>query len=126
MKTTKEADPVDIAVGARVRTIRKGLGMSQSALAEQLGLTFQQVQKYERGFNRISCSTLVRVARALQVSIVDLFGDETGQRTVAEDVLGGARIAGAPELIQNFAKMDPRGRHALSTVARALVASCVA
>jgi len=61
------ADPVDLHVGARIRMRRRFIGMSQQALAETLGLTFQQVQKYERGSNRVSASKLYEIARALGV-----------------------------------------------------------
>ena len=61
----KSPDPIDIYVGARVRLRRKVLGMSQEALAVAIGLTFQQVQKYERGSNRISASKLYRIAKVL-------------------------------------------------------------
>ena len=65
MNGANGADPIDVAVGARMRIRRKEVGMSQQKLAEHLGVTFQQVQKYERGANRISASMLVRAARAL-------------------------------------------------------------
>ena len=61
-----DVDGVDRAIGARVRARRRSLSMSQSDLAERLGVSFQQVQKYERGANRISGSTLVAASRALQ------------------------------------------------------------
>jgi transcriptional regulator with XRE-family HTH domain len=60
-------NPVDLHVGARVRMRRKLLGVSQEKLAGALGLTFQQVQKYERGSNRISASKLFEIARFLEV-----------------------------------------------------------
>ena len=62
-------NPIDIHVGLQVRLRRKELKISQEKLAETLGLTFQQVQKYERGANRISASKLYEIARALQVPI---------------------------------------------------------
>ena len=65
-------NPIDTHVGARVRLARKMQDVTQQALAEQLGLTFQQVQKYERGTNRISASKLYEAARALGVP-VDFF-----------------------------------------------------
>ncbi len=65
MEDRRGPDPIDVAVGARIRLRRLELGMSQQTLAQQLGVTFQQVQKYERGANRISASMLVRAARAL-------------------------------------------------------------
>src|SRR3982750_545860 len=61
--------PVDIYVGARVKERRKALGISQEKLAEALGLTFQQVQKYERGANRVSASKLWEIARALKINV---------------------------------------------------------
>jgi len=65
--------PVDVHVGARLRLRRKLLGLSQAQLANDLNLTFQQVQKYERGTNRISASTLYAMARLLQVPIAWFF-----------------------------------------------------
>jgi len=56
---------VDVLVGKRVRMRRLELSLSQSELAEKIGVTFQQVQKYERGTNRISCSRLTQIASAL-------------------------------------------------------------
>ena len=61
--------PVDRHVGLRVRMRRKELGISQEKLAESLGLTFQQVQKYERAANRVSASKLFEIARALNTSV---------------------------------------------------------
>ncbi|HTK34902.1 MAG TPA: helix-turn-helix domain-containing protein [Caulobacteraceae bacterium] len=66
-------NPVDLHVGARIRMRRKLLGVSQERLADQLGLTFQQVQKYERGANRVSASKLYEIARALQTSVTYFF-----------------------------------------------------
>ncbi len=63
----KVPKPVDMHVGNRVRMRRNALGMSQTALAEAIGLTFQQVQKYEKGTNRIGSSRLQQVANALKV-----------------------------------------------------------
>ncbi len=67
--------PVDVHVGARVRLRRTLLGMSQTALGEAIGLTFQQVQKYERGANRIGSSRLFDLARVLDVPIGFFFED---------------------------------------------------
>ena len=71
----QDIHPVDRLVGQRVRLIRIGLGMSQTALAERLDLTFQQVQKYEKGANRISASKLFEIADVLKVDLVSLFQD---------------------------------------------------
>jgi transcriptional regulator with XRE-family HTH domain len=65
--------PVDVHVGARLKMLRVQRGMSQTAVAESVGLTFQQIQKYENGSNRISASRLVEFASALGVPIRSFF-----------------------------------------------------
>lgn len=69
----RRANAVDLHVGARVRLRRKQLGLSQDRLADALGLTFQQVQKYERGANRISASKLFETAAFLKAPILWFF-----------------------------------------------------
>lgn len=78
-KVERKPDPVDIAVGARIRLHRMARGMSQDKLAKALGISFQQVQKYERGANRIGASRLRRIAEALNVPIHHLFDTHLGQ-----------------------------------------------
>lgn len=65
----RSPNPIDRHVGLRIRMRRKELGVSQEKLADQIGLTFQQVQKYERAANRVSASKLYEMARALNTSI---------------------------------------------------------
>ena len=72
-KHPRGPDPVDLHVGAQVRARRVLLGLSQEKLAEGLGITFQQVQKYERGSNRISASRLYNMAQLLDVPITFFF-----------------------------------------------------
>ena len=72
-KADRGPNPVDLHVGARVRMRRKFLGMSQEGLAETIDLTFQQVQKYERGSNRISASKLYEIAKALKAPVAYFF-----------------------------------------------------
>mgnify|MGYP000421587522 CR=1 FL=1 len=67
-KNKKKPNPIDIHVGSRVRLRRTMLGMSQEKLGDSLGITFQQVQKYETGANRVSASRLFDVANALCVA----------------------------------------------------------
>lgn len=67
------AHEVDIHVGERIRARRRALGMTQQRLADTIGLTFQQVQKYERGANRVSASMLYAIARSLSTSIDHFF-----------------------------------------------------
>ncbi len=75
-------NPVDVYVGARVKLRRTLMGMSQERLGEALGLTFQQVQKYERGANRVSASKLHRIAEVLDVPISYFFDGYTGDGEV--------------------------------------------
>ena len=82
--STKAPNPVDKYVGSRVRMRRIMLGMSQEKLGEALGLTFQQVQKYEKGSNRIGASRLQEIAKVLQVAPSFFFeGSPQGEPAVA-------------------------------------------
>ena len=81
----KQANPIDIQVGNRVRIRRMLIGMSQERLGDLLGLTFQQVQKYENGTNRVGSGRLARIARVLDVPIARFFVNRsTGEEGVAE------------------------------------------
>lgn len=77
---TKKANPIDVQVGNRVRIRRMLMGMSQERLGDTLGLTFQQIQKYEKGINRIGAGRLFEIARILGVSI-DYFYDGVSAAT---------------------------------------------
>ncbi|QYC12398.1 helix-turn-helix domain-containing protein [Brevundimonas nasdae] len=68
-------DPVDIEIGGRVRARREALRITQAQLANGVGVTFQQVQKYERGNNRISSARLLRIAAVLKTTGSDLLGE---------------------------------------------------
>ena len=91
------AHPVDLYVGARLRIRRKVLGLSQTQLAEALGITFQQIQKYERGANRISASKLYEAARLLQSPVSYFFEglDET-RRDDLDDGFAQRMAASSP------------------------------
>lgn len=69
------ATETDILIGKIIRERREALRMTQVALGDQIGVTFQQVQKYERGVNRVSAATLMRVAAALDCNVADLYDD---------------------------------------------------
>jgi transcriptional regulator with XRE-family HTH domain len=82
----RHPNPIDLHVGSRIRMRRKILGVSQERLADDLGLTFQQIQKYERGANRVSASKLYEIAKSLQSSVAYFFEGltDTGDAGVAE------------------------------------------
>ncbi|MGH6673844.1 MAG: helix-turn-helix domain-containing protein [Xanthobacteraceae bacterium] len=86
----KAPNPIDKHVGSRVRMRRMMLGMSQEKLGDALGLTFQQVQKYEKGTNRIGASRLQQISHTLQVPVSFFFDG-------APHVPGGARVEGMGE-----------------------------
>ena len=93
--TKKVPEPVDVHVGNRVRMRRMKLGMSQTNIADKLGLTFQQVQKYEKGTNRIASSRLQQIANILEVPVTFFFEDGPGQTK-----LGGK--APSPDYVSDF------------------------
>lgn len=110
-------DPVDRYVGDRVRAERIKLDWSQSDLGKAMGVTFQQVQKYERGTNRISASMLVRTAKAFGVPVADFFPPadfelKASQRVELDAVKGGAALTGY------FMAMDSGRRSLLVQIAK--------
>ena len=129
----RRASPVDAHVGARVRLRRMLLGMSQEKLGESLGLTFQQIQKYEKGVNRIGASRLFEVSRVLGVP-VQFFFDEApvllgagaarglaepaAQESYVVDFLGSRD---GLELNKAFVRIeDPKVRRSIVELVRAL------
>ena len=88
--------PVDVHVGARLRRRRTLLGMSQTKLGEAIGLAFQQVQKYERGANRISSSRLYDLSGMLEVPIEYFFGDMPAAVAASSPTLKGGRAKEPP------------------------------
>src|SRR5918997_2450260 len=85
---TETPNPIDIRVGARLRLRRNMLGLSQEKLGELIGLTFQQIQKYERGANRIGASRLHELSRVLDVPVSFFFDDTDPVRAPAMGDVG--------------------------------------
>ena len=126
----KAATEVDRRVGARIRARRLMLSMSQDSLAQALGLTFQQVQKYEKGKNRVGVSRLQQIATVLGVT-PDFFFDEqetpgkAGASTLVDTDLAVSFMAtreGA-RLVRVFANLTPEMRRRLVELAEAISAS---
>lgn len=115
------ADPIDIAVGARIRLLRKVRGLSQQALAEAAGVTFQQIQKYERGANRVSGSMLLYIARALGVPVAHFYEglDDTEALAADPQTLFFAE-PGAVRLADNYMRLPDAQRKAVVGLAVAL------
>jgi transcriptional regulator with XRE-family HTH domain len=88
MANKKQPNPIDIHVGSRVRLRRMMLGMSQEKLGEHLGITFQQIQKYEKGTNRIGASRLQHISSVLSVPVSFFFEDAPGPANAAAAAAG--------------------------------------
>lgn len=93
-KPKSRSGPADIHIGQRIRMFRMAKGLSQEKLADQLGVTFQQVQKYEKGTNRIGAGRLRDIAQALAVSISTLY-DGLEQTSPREANISAAILANA-------------------------------
>lgn len=112
-------DPIDVQVGLRLRTLRRGIGLSQEGLGSALGITFQQVQKYERGSNRVSASMLVKAARRLGVSPASLLPEEGVDAPPPAIMADLANIRGAEELVGHYASIkSPKLRRAVLNIAK--------
>ena len=112
-------DPLDVEVGINFRRIRRERGLSQQHVGAQIGVTFQQLQKYENGKNRVSASMLVRAARALGVQPADLLPRTDAEPLPASASLLGVR--GAEELLEGYAAIrSPRHRRAVLTLVKTM------
>jgi transcriptional regulator with XRE-family HTH domain len=118
-------DEVDAYVGARIGLRRSALGLSQSALAQQLGISFQQVQKYETGQNRISASRLHRAATVLGTSVDTFFPPVETAQGAADGGWEGLRFmtatADGRAVAADFSLIESREtRRAVARIVRAL------
>jgi transcriptional regulator with XRE-family HTH domain len=122
MGLAEEADEIDRAIGARLRHLREARGMTLAALGGAVGVTSQQMFKYERASNRVSSSMLVLLARALSVPPLDLLApEETSESQIDWSFLSEEELH---ELIKHYRRIsDPRFKRAVSTLARSLAAS---
>ena len=108
--------PIDVHVGTRIRLRRTLLGMSQERLGEALGLTFQQVQKYERGVNRVGASRLFDLSRVLDVPISFFFDDMPDSLASVYGGQTGRRAAGFAEMQDGFGDDTLNQRETLELV----------
>jgi len=113
----KKPDPVDMLVGRNIKLHRLAKSMSQEELAHKLGLTFQQLQKYERGINRVGGGRLFRIASILGVDVSAIFeGAERPEQTPADDFSPLNLIADPQSfrMVQGFSRItDPEMRRTL-------------
>ncbi|WP_170404629.1 helix-turn-helix domain-containing protein [Ruegeria arenilitoris] len=115
---------VDVHVGKRVRHRRWLIGMTQQQLAQQVGIKFQQIQKYETGANRISASRLWDIAEALDVPVSFFFEgledaqkEDTGKKSVPADLMGDKE---ALDLVRSYYAIPENQRRRLFELARVL------
>jgi transcriptional regulator with XRE-family HTH domain len=129
-KPNRRSDHRDTEVGRRVRTQRLTKGLSQTELGTKIGVTFQQVQKYENGGNRIGAGRLSRIAEALEVPASFFFPDESPAASPAWDQDSSPftllSTAGAIHLVRAYARIqDGNARHALIEIAEHLAGTNV-
>jgi transcriptional regulator with XRE-family HTH domain len=133
----KKPNPIDIHVGSRIRLRRTMLGMSQEKLGESLGITFQQIQKYEKGTNRVGASRLQNISSILNVPVSFFFEDAPGEQVGAHTGLAEASSSNyvvdflssseGLQLNRAFVKIsDPKVRRKLVDLVKALAAEAEA
>jgi len=108
-------DPLDVMVGARIRILRKHRGMSQGELAGKIGVSFQQVQKYEKGTNRVGASRLSCIADVLGVSVGELFEPSENKSAAAKSPFRLLAERDALRVLTAFSRTtNPRVRRAIT------------
>jgi transcriptional regulator with XRE-family HTH domain len=127
----KAPKPTDRHVGRRIRVRRRALGISQTALGEAVGVTFQQIQKYENGTNRIGAGRLQEIADALECEPAWFFQDRPGSPRVKPDAAQCAdpelsaflADAHASDMVRRFVRLPPRIKRAIAYLIAAIAAS---
>ncbi len=114
----KTSSDIDLAIGRRVKLRRRLLQMSQQELASQLGITFQQLQKYEKGRNRIGAGRLFEIAEILEIPLTFFFEDAVGDNPIS----GDADVARAGmKILRSFSKIkDPATRKSIADLVEQL------
>jgi transcriptional regulator with XRE-family HTH domain len=120
----RRAGPEDVEIGRKIRALRLERGLSQSDLARGIGLTFQQVQKYEKGTNRVSAGRLQRIADLLNVPITYFYsglGSRTPKKDSRKTGLDLIQTKGAMRLLRSYGDIASRGtKYALVVLAESL------
>lgn len=133
IENKKKPNPIDVHVGSRVRLRRTMLGMSQEKLGEALGITFQQIQKYEKGTNRVGASRLQNISKILNVPVSFFFEDAPGDSVGGQPGMAEANSSNyvvdflssseGLQLNRAFVKIsDPKVRRKIVDLVKALAA----
>jgi transcriptional regulator with XRE-family HTH domain len=111
---------INIGIGKRLRAMRNASGLSQSHLADALGVSFQQVQKYERGLNRLPSTQLYVAAAALGCSVTDILGGDAqnGANGEASEIMKMLATRGGMEMSRAFMALSPPRRRAIVDLMR--------
>src|SRR2546430_1471745 len=120
----RRAGPEDVEIGRKIRALRLDRGLSQSGLADGIDLTFQQVQKYEKGINRVSAGRLQRIADTLNIPVTFFYtgmGSKPRKKDQRNSGLAFLQSKGAMRLLRAYAGIDSRiAKYALVVLAESL------
>jgi transcriptional regulator with XRE-family HTH domain len=117
----RKSGPLDAMVGAKIRMFRINRGMSQTALAERVGVSFQQVQKYEKGANRVGASRLSQIASVLGITVGELF--ESSQEKIAPAANSPVHLLaepGALRVLKAYLRTNSRVRLAIARLVESI------
>ncbi|WP_375692910.1 helix-turn-helix domain-containing protein [Bartonella sp. AP213QHHD] len=116
---TKNPNFIDILIGKRIRHRRIAMGLSQKELGSYLGVSFQQIQKYEKGFNRVSAGCLLKIAQKLEVPISFFYADIVTKEDVSVEKIASHHDQETysekeHSLLKNFRELQPKKQKAIS------------
>jgi len=121
MERTPAPHPIDVKVGELIRLRRQELAMSQTDLAKVLGLTFQQIQKYEKGTNRVSASRLSEISEVLKAPIIFFFSETGKPKTRSAEHQEPSDLTEGLRLIKAFGQIEKSKRKSLLTLVESMV-----
>jgi transcriptional regulator with XRE-family HTH domain len=116
----RKSGPLDAMVGAKIRMFRINRGMSQTTLAEQIGVSFQQVQKYEKGANRVGASRLSQIASVLGITVGELFESSQEKISTANSPVHLLAEPGALRVLKAYLRTNSRVRLAIARLVESI------
>jgi transcriptional regulator with XRE-family HTH domain len=116
----RKSGPLDAMVGAKIRMFRINRGMSQTTLAEQIGVSFQQVQKYEKGANRVGASRLSQIASVLGITVGELFESSQEKISIANSPVHLLAEPGALRVLKAYLRTNSRVRLAIARLVESI------
>ena len=116
----RKSGPLDAMVGAKIRMFRINRGMSQTALAERVGVSFQQVQKYEKGANRVGASRLSQIASVLGITVGELFESSQEKVAAANSPVHLLAEPGALRVLKAYLRTNSRVRLAIARLVESI------